>query len=567
MQLRDYQVEAVASIWKYFETNNGNPLIAMPTGTGKSLIIASFLQQVFQYFPNQKILMITHVKELIEQNAKKLLQLWPTAPLGIYSAGLKRKDKETQITFCGIASIAKRAAEFGHVDLVLIDEAHLVSPSQETMYHKFLADLAKINPLLKIIGLTATPWRLGQGHLTEDGIFTDVCFDITGLHAFNRLIAEGHLAPLVAKNTKFALDTEGLHMRGGEFIPAELQQAVDRDDITEMALQEAIELGKDRKHWLIFCSGVDHALNVCAALNDKDIPCTSVYSGMSDEERKEAIEGFKSGKYRAMTNNNILTTGFDFPEIDFIPVLRPTASTVLWVQMLGRGTRPAQGKQNCLVLDFSGNTQRLGPINDPVLPRKKGSKEGTAPVKLCEQCDTWNHASVRECTVCSSAFHFKTKLKSTASNEKLIKGELPIIDVFKVTHITYEQHTKQATGNKSLRVAYHCGLQRFTEYVCIEYSGGARAKAERWWRERSEAKVCPSTVDNALLIIDTLKRPTHLRVWTNQKYPSIIAQCFDGTAFGTVLQSDTVLEEAPDVVVSKPLDPTSWDDFDGNISF
>jgi DNA repair protein RadD len=576
IQPRSYQIEAEQSLWSYFAENSGNPVIAMPTGTGKSVVIAMFLQRVFAHYPTQKILMITHVKELIEQNAKKLLQLWPTAPLGIYSAGLNRRDTIPQIVFCGVASVAKRAQEFGHVDLVLIDEAHLVSPNQETMYQKFLEQLRKINPDLKIIGLTATPWRLGQGHITTDGIFTDVCFDITGLQAFNRLIAEGFLAPLIPKKTKLQIDRDTLHIRGGEFIPAEIQAAFDKEEITERALDEIIAHGQDRKHWLIFCSGVEHAINVCQSLNERGILTACVYSGMPDEARKEAIDGWKSGKYRAITNNNILTTGIDFPEIDLIAVLRSTCSTVLWVQMLGRGTRPAPGKTNCLVFDFGGNIQSLGPINDPVLPRKKGDKEGTAPIKMCENCETWNHISVRYCDVCGSEFHFQTKLKASASSEELIKGDLPVVEIFDVDHVVYEKHVKQTTGNVSILVKYHCGLRRFKEFVPLEYNGRPTPRAARWWRTRSGLDV-PSTVDNALLLCDQLHIPSQLRVWINKDYPEIMDYCFDGTSFGTKQQSvrniTTFVEGQntgrTDFSTTKSSDESKsiWNDWDDDIPF
>jgi DNA repair protein RadD len=573
IQPRSYQLEAEQSIWNYFGEKQGNPLVAMPTGTGKSVVIAMFLQRIFYSYPNQKVLMITHVQELIEQNAKKLLQLWPTAPLGIYSAGLRQRDTNSQILFCGIASVAKRPSEFGHVDLVLIDEAHLVSPNQETMYQKFLEALREINPQLKVIGLTATPWRLGQGHLIEDGIFTDVCFDITSLEPFNRLIAEGYLCPLITKNTKFQVDRDSLHVRGGEFIPAEMQAAFDKEEITRMALNEIVHYGRDRKHWLIFCSGVEHAQNVCQALNEIGIPTTCVYSGMSTEDRKEAIDGWKSGKYRCITNNNILTTGIDFPEIDLIAVLRSTCSTVLLVQMVGRGTRIAEGKANCLVLDFGGNISSLGPINDPVLPRKKGDKEGMAPVKLCEQCETWNHISVRECEVCGSKFHFKTRLQITADSKDVIKGSLPKTGIFKVDHVVYDKHVKQSTGNISMKVSYYCGVRKFNEYVCVEYTGGARAKAVRWWRDRMSGADLPSTVSNALLIADKLQTPTHLRVWLNaEPLPQVLDQCFDGTAFGeqdAATERPSVAVESEDMRdASKPVQEDNiWKDWEDDIPF
>src|SRR5574344_2620203 len=154
---RDYQVQAVESIFKYFSNNTGNPLLCLPTGTGKSVIIAMLLKKIFETFPNQKVLMITHVKELIQQNFEKLKSVWNDAPAGIYSAGLKKRESQQKIIFCGIQSVAKKAELFGNVDLIIIDEAHLVSQNANSQYRLFIEKLKDVNSYLKVIGLTATP--------------------------------------------------------------------------------------------------------------------------------------------------------------------------------------------------------------------------------------------------------------------------------------------------------------------------------------------------------------------------------------------------------------------------
>lgn len=551
---RDYQAEARNSIFQFFERESeGNPLVAMPTGTGKSIVIADFLEHVFKWYGNQKILVLTHVKELIEQNYDKLIALWPEAPAGIYSAGLNKRDVHNRIIFAGIGSVVKRAVEFGHVDLIMIDEAHLVSPNQNTMYQKFISALFEINPLIRIIGLTATPWRLGQGEIIDGGLFTHVCFDITGMEAFNRLIAEGYLATLIPKPTVTTLEVDGVHMRGGEFIQKELQTAVDVDAITEAAIRESMEVGHDRNCWLVFASGVEHVIHVTEMLNQLGVSARAVHGGnkqypMRGKERDKNIEDFKAGKYTALVNNNVLTTGFDHPPIDMIIMLRPTASPVLWVQMLGRGTRPWYaegfdlttiggrlsaiengGKKNCLVLDFGGNSKRLGPINDPVIPRKKGKKKGTAPVKLCDPCNTFIHASLKFCPHCGNEFKFETKLKQSAGTNELIKGDIPIIEEFKIDHITYSLHRK-AGASPMIKVAYFAGLRKFNEFVCIEHSSAARRRAQRWWKERTDFPF-PDTSEEALLIIDKVNVATSVRVWINKKYPEILAYCFDGTHF------------------------------------
>lgn len=524
MKLRYYQAAAIEAVYQYFRSKTGNPILALPTGTGKSVIVAGFIEGVFSAFQGQRILIATHVKELIEQNHEKLLTLWPTAPAGIYSASVGRKDI-APITFVGIQSVSKRASEFGKVDLILVDECHTVSDSSNTQYRLFIEALKVINPQLKVIGLTATPYRLGQGMLTDGGIFHDICYDLTERHAFNRLIAEGYLAPLISKQTAIQLDVSTVAKSGGEYVQKELQAAVDKAPITAAALEEALALGHDRNHWLVFAAGVEHAQHISDMLNLMGVPSAVVTGDLPKLERERILREYKAGKYRAVVNNNVLTTGFDFPGIDMIVMLRPTSSPGLWVQMLGRGTRPHESKKNCLVLDFAGNTRRLGPINDPVIPRKRGKGGGgVAPVRLCPECSTYSHASARVCEQCGYEFPKSIKIEAMASYQSVLADDLPEIVEFDVTSVTYQRHEK-AGKPPSLRATYLCGLRRFEEWVCLEHPGYAGVKARAWWEERGTTP-CPASVTDALTRLHELHAPTKIRVWINTKHPEIMGYDF-----------------------------------------
>ncbi|QDB70837.1 putative DNA repair helicase [Pseudomonas virus PBPA162] len=554
IRMRSYQQECIETLWDYFRKNGGNPVCALPTGTGKSVVIAGFIKSVLDQFPNQRIMVLTHVKELVEQNHAKLISIWPTAPAGVYSAGLKRRDTLNNIIFGGVASVAKKGHLFGHVDLIIIDECHLVSPSDMTMYRKLIDLLTQVNPYLKVIGFTATPWRLGHGRITEGegSVFTDVCFDITTVAAFNRLIAEGYLCPLVPRPTNVKLNLDGVNMRGGEFIPKELQAAVDIEVVTRAALNECMQYHGVRKKWLIFASGVNHAINIKDILHEFGLEGAVVHSKMTEEERDLHITNFKAGKYTFLVNNNILTTGFDDPEIDMIVILRPTASSVLWVQMLGRGTRPHPSKTNCLVLDFARNGKRLGPINDPLIPRKPGKGgAGGAPVKECPVCGNDVHASLRFCdsflppefvVKCTHEFEFKVKLVGEASEDEIVRGDLPVVEDFKVDNVTYMLH-KKADKPDSVKVTYFCtdantGKSRmFQEFVCLEHQGRAAGAAKRWVAARSDVAV--GTTQGLLNLADTLRVARYIKVWTNQTYPTILNHCFEGTCFGTVEPDDS----------------------------
>lgn len=546
MKLRDYQDYAVSCFFRYFEERGaaaGNPLIVMPTGTGKSPVIAGIIKEVCFRYPGQRILKLTHVKELISQNFEKLLAVWPTAPAGILSAGLGRKDIGLQITYAGIATVKAVVDQLGHIDLIFVDECHLVSPKGDTMYRQVIKELTKINPYLKVVGLTATPFRVGQGMLTDEGgIFTDICCDMGTLEAFNWFIDEGYLSPLIPAKTEAYLDTTGVSTQNGEFNSKELQAAVDHDEITMAALQETVMRGKDRRRWLIFATGVKHTENVTAILNSLGVTAVCVHSKMPEKVRDKAIADYKAGLYTAMVNNGILTTGFDDPLIDLEVILRPTQSPGLWVQILGRGTRPvyapgydlstkegrlaaiqAGPKQNCLVLDFARNTPRLGPINDPVIPKKRGKGGNSgAPVKICEVCGAYNHASVRFCIQCNYEFPKVLKIVHSAGTEELIRGSKnaePIIEEFPVQKVIYREHRKEGKP-ASLRISYYSGLRLFEDWACFEHDGLARARARGWWREAAKTEP-PETTLEAISRLGELQCPKLIRVQTNTKYPEV----------------------------------------------
>jgi len=179
-------------------------------------------------------------------------------------------------------------------------------------------------------------------------------------------------------------------------------------------------------------------------------------------------------------------------------------------------------------MDFSGNTRRLGPINDPLKPRKKGEKVGEAPIKICESCGIYNHASARFCggkpepsnEGCGAEFVFKNKLLRTSGTDEIIKGDFATIEYINVDRVIYHRHTKIGMPT-SMKVSYYCGIKRFTEYVCLEHKGFARSKAKSWWIQRHNSPP-PETTEEALLYSSQLKCPKRIRVRTDSNYPEIL---------------------------------------------
>lgn len=542
-ELRWYQTEAVNSLFEFFAHNKtGNPVVAMPTGTGKSLVIGEFVRTVMTNWPTQRIIMLTHVKELIEQNAEKLWSLWPQAPLGIFSAGLKTKDAYHPVTFGGVQSVARLLAKepdaLGHRDLVIIDECHLLSPKNTSQYQQVIGHLKAINPYLRVIGLTATPFRLKVGMITEgEGLFDAMAYNLCSVENFNRLLAEGYLAPLIPKKPNVMIDTSKVRLVAGEFNSKELEEASDRNEITEAAVKEMIAYGHDRRSWLVFAAGIDHAEHIADCLRYYGVNAAASHSKLSNDENRHIIEAFKDGEIRALVNNNKFTTGFDHPPVDMIGMLRPTMSPGLWVQMLGRGTRPSEGKANTLVLDFAGNTARLGPINDPIIPMKprKGAP-GEAPVKVCESCGCYNHTSARVCAICGVEFVFQNKLTSVASQEELIRltraaevtgenmPENKIVE-HEVSHVIYDEYVSNKPNAKpTLRVTYVTVQGKlFREWLCFSHVGIMRQRANAWWLRRAKGEPLPIDTKDARSKAHKLVQPTSIKVSEGSgKWPDIV---------------------------------------------
>jgi DNA repair protein RadD len=490
----------------------------------KSVVLAALTQRAISAWPETRILIVTHQRELISQNFQALLRAWPEAPAGIYSAGLSRRDIHAQILFAGIQSIHRHAYKVQRCDLVLIDEAHLLGRGDSGMYRSFLQQLNEINAgLLKVVGFTATPYRLDSGLLHEgkDRLFTDIAYEVPVLD----MIRQGYLSPVVPKHTETQLDVAGVASRGGEFIAKDLEAAVDRDEVTQAAVAEIVEHGEGRGSWLVFCSGVAHARHVRDAIREHGIFCETVTGDTPAGERDAILAAFKAGRLRCVTNANVLTTGFDAPGVDLIALLRPTKSVGLYVQMVGRGTRLAEGKDDCLVLDFAGNTARHGPIDMVDGRKKEPAGDGEAPIKVCPECQTINHASVRRCIACDHEFPPPVvKVAPQAASNALLSTQIQAAWC-DVTGVSYARHEK-AGKPASLRVTYECGLARHSEWVCFEHTGFPREKAVGWWRRRAPDLPPPFTVDEALQRLDALRQPIAIQVRPAGQYTEIAAARF-----------------------------------------
>lgn len=522
MQLRPYQERCLADLWAWFERHDdGDPIVEASVGAGKSVLIAETCRRAIGMAPETRILMVVHVKELIQQNLQKLLAVWPQAPVGVYSASVGQRQLGRAITYATIGSVAKRAHQLGQVDMLLIDECHLVSPREQTMYRKLIDDLRRYCPAMRVIGWTGTAFRGDGVWLTQGGLFSAVAARVT----MAELLRDGYLAPLATVTTETRIDTEGVRTSGGDYVVSALAAATDKAELVRATCGEIVRLAAARRMWLVFAVTIEHAEHVAAELRDQHgVPCAVVSANTPAGERDQRIRDFRAGRLRALVNVAVLTTGFDVPDLDCIVLLRATQSPVLYVQIAGRGMRTADYKTDCLWLDFSDTTERLGPV-DQVRGRPK-PEPGQAPVRLCPECSSQNPASALTCSSCGHEFPApaepeRIKHATKVNGAAVLSSPEPVWHT--VTRVGYRRNAGRDGKPDTLRVDYISGLRCVvSEWVCLEHPAGwARAKAHAWWAHRSGGRAAPAGIDEAIKRAGELIEPQRVAVKKAGKYDEV----------------------------------------------
>lgn len=523
LELRPYQRAAIDALLQYWSRGGGNPLVEMATGTGKSVVIATLIRELLDAWADMRVLMLVHVKELVAQNLQALLRTWPQAPVGINSAGLHRREWAAPILFASVQSVFRRPQLLGPRDLVIVDECHLLPREGDGMYRKLLASLEAPYGM-RVAGFTATPYRLDSGRLDrgENRLFSEIVYS----YDIARGIDDKFLSPLISKATATTIDVSGVAKRGGEFVAGALEVAVDKDWITRAAVDEIIRFGERRRSWLVFCTGVKHAEHVADEIRARGIDCACVTGETPNAERDRLIRAFRDGHLRCLTNAMVLTTGFDAPSVDLIAMLRPTLSAGLYVQIVGRGTRLANGKSECLVLDFAGNVRRHGPVDAVNVGdvKKGGDGESEVRAKECPQCATLVALNTRQCPTCGHTWPEQSKPKHEATADAgssiLSRGAPAWVEV---DNIRFYPHSKPGSP-VSLRVEYSCGFSTHKEWVCFEHVGFARQKAEQWWHRLGGTSPPPRTVEEARARLSELASVVAIQVRPNGRFFEIVGR-------------------------------------------
>lgn len=445
-QLRPYQRAAVDGLWRYLAEGRGRaPLIVAPTGAGKSIILAAICREWLESDPEVQILIATHVKELVEQNADKLAALVGMGAVGIHSAGLNRRDCDERVIVGGVQSLVNRVADLGPRHVVIVDEAHRIPRDGDGQYRTLLR---AVQPRA-LVGLTATPGRMDSGPLHEgDGaLFDGIAYDID----MASLIKDGYLARLRPQRTKAQLDLTGARIERGDFVMDEIEDALSDREVLTAAVREWMEA--DRKHTLAFCASIKQAEVLTELFREHGFDAELITGATPAIDRERWIARFKAGDPPVLVNVMVLTTGFDAPNIDCIFCVRPMASTGLYVQVMGRGSRLAPDKTECLVLDFAQNVARHGPVNCPVWQKKKSGADPVTEsgplVKVCANCGAEIARAATSCEFCGAPCPRQIRIRPGASTLELIDmGQPADLQVVSCS----EQLHHASSGNTCLRV-------------------------------------------------------------------------------------------------------------------
>ncbi|MBJ3816399.1 DEAD/DEAH box helicase [Shimwellia pseudoproteus] len=383
--LRPYQQEAVDATVRYFRTHDQPAVIVLPTGAGKSLVIAELAR-----LARGRVLVLAHVKELVAQNHAKYQALGLDAD--IYSAGLQRKQCDGKVVFGSVQSVARNPGHFASAfSLLIIDECHRISDDSDSQYQQILTHLRQYNPRLRLLGLTATPFRLGKGWIYQyhyhgivrgdsQALFRDCIYELP----LRYMIKHGYLTPPERLDMPVVhYDFSRLQARdNGLFSEADLNRELQQQQrITPHIISQIVEFAQTRQGVMIFAATVEHAREVLGLLP----PGTAalITGETPGPERDRLINSFKNSAYRYLVNVAVLTTGFDAPHVDLIAILRPTESISLYQQIVGRGLRLSPGKTDCLILDYAGNPHDL---YTPEVGSPKGKSDNVPVQVFCPSC-------------------------------------------------------------------------------------------------------------------------------------------------------------------------------------
>jgi len=524
---RNYQREAREAVCHALSTSYDNPAVVIPTGGGKSFVIAECVRRWKERCPKFRVCIVAHRKELVDQNAKELIGIAPDCDVGIYSAGLGRHDTDHTVTFAGIDSVYSHADEF-FFDLIIVDEAHRIPVKGEGKYRTFIAESREVNPRLRVVGFTATPFRLDSGPIVgEDFILNRICYEAKTTD----LIAEGFLCRLDSM-VGDPPNLEGIRKSHGDYESKTLSDRMCEPELVANTVTSALEIlgARNRRKCIWFCVDVVHCTTVADELKRRGESAEMIVGATPGGTRDALVANFKAGEFRHLLNVGVFTEGFNVKDVDAVVLLRPTLSKSLYWQMVGRGLRIHPDKDYCAVLDFAHLIEEHGPLSDGKA-RDVGRYE-------CKTCGHWYSKVFDECPKCKTPRvqdpppeekkepegNYARRMHDDRAANADILGTRPTAHA--VNDLFVGIHEKEGKP-KSLRLTWRCGLKCFSEWLCLWHGGFAAEKAKKrleeltGWKDMAGMFGEPSKALCDSVQYYAKSRVASIEVLQSGKYPEI----------------------------------------------
>jgi DNA repair protein RadD len=527
VELRPYQKEAISTIVAALKAKD-NCLLQAATGGGKTIIFASLISQWINAYPKMKIMVLAHRQELIDQAYEKLTMVDPTAwtKTGKACAGLGRVITDSQVVIGTLQTLVRRKIS-QQVQLLIVDEAHRIpSMDQDSQYRTLIWRLREEFPRMRLLGVTATPFRLKHGYIygQENDWFDDLDYSIN----LKTLISDGYLVPIRIKiNESEGLQKElaKVEKSGGEYKIDSLQGVMCKQTFISTAVEAWENYGEGRLNAIIFAVTIQHAELLRAAFIAAGHKVGIVHSKMPQQERKDILNAFERSEINFVVNVGILTEGWDSPKVDLIIMARPTLSPGLYVQMIGRGTRLYPGKENLLILDLANNSLKHGPPWDPIIKEGLNSPEG----KVCPKCrilieKTWS----KECPECGYVFdepELSDEEKVLIDYEQVTMKELGMGKEVLLVVYEWEAYVYESrNGNEMVKFTLRTNAGPVNEFLDFEGNSGqwSYKKAWKWWVRMADGSPPPKTATEACESLDKITIPTIVTACKEGKFWKVV---------------------------------------------
>ena len=509
MILRPYQEAAIDTIMAAIPTDE-TILMQLATGAGKTIIFCDLIKRLITKWPNIRIGILAHRRELITQAKDKLIKVWPEAPIGIACASISNEiETEMPVMIGSVQTLIRRTGTTSPFDIVIIDEAHRVPEMNiKSQYSSWINTMRQYNPKTRILGFTATPFRLSHGYIFGNmckkgnvNLFNDLHFRI----GIKDLQKDGYLCQYRAKVLADISSDLSCVRKQGDYNISDLSEVMSKQHHVGSAVQAFHDYAQDRKHVIVFAVTIAHAEKLCEAFGGQ---ATIIHSKLSDSERITALNDFESGKTRIIVNVGILTEGFDSPAVDCIIMCRPTVSSALFVQMCGRGLRPHPDKTDVLILDLANNCLVHGDPDSPkvVIPKPDKKKEEQIIEKKQKVCPACKEAIDPRCTicpVCGYEFVQENNDKVQLTDYDFREPPKPILEV-EVGEAVFHKHVSRA-GNIMVKLNLECYHENgeipihLNHYFQFDFDAHpyARGNSRKVWRKITGDDP-PETTDEAL---------------------------------------------------------------------